>query len=165
MTQLPADVIRLLDDVNIAHLATVLPDGSPHSVPVWIDREGDRIAIMTGPRSRKARNLARDPRVAISLTDRTQPYSTALIRGRVARVLDDEDAWRIIDRICRKYTGEPYPLRNDRVLMLIEPEHAQAVAFGATAAQQRRPPAGDGFDASSASSAAEVESASSAAVD
>jgi pyridoxamine 5'-phosphate oxidase-like protein len=43
MMDLPADVARLLDDVNYAHIATLLPDGAPHSVPVWIDREGDRI--------------------------------------------------------------------------------------------------------------------------
>jgi len=130
MTHLSTDVTRLLDGVNFAHLATVLPNGSPHSVPVWIDREGDRIAVLTGPRSRKARNIARDPRVAISLTDHTQPYSTALIRGRVAQILDGDNAWRIIDRISRKYTGEPYPLRSDRIVLLIEPERAQAITFG-----------------------------------
>jgi PPOX class probable F420-dependent enzyme len=130
MIDLPADVARLLDDVNYAHIATVLPDGAPHSVPVWIDREADRIAVLTSPRSRKARNLARDPRVAISITDHTQPYATALVRGRVTEVLDGDAAWRIIDRISRKYTGQPYQTRNDRIVLLIEPEHAQAIGFG-----------------------------------
>jgi PPOX class probable F420-dependent enzyme len=130
MMQLSADVARLLDDVNYAHIATVLPDGAPHSVPVWIDRDGDRIAVLTSPRSRKARNLAHDPRVAISITDHAQPYATALVRGRVAEVLDGDAGWRIIDRISRKYTGQPYPLRSDRIVLLIEPEHAQAITFG-----------------------------------
>ncbi|MET7426686.1 PPOX class F420-dependent oxidoreductase [Dactylosporangium sp. NPDC005555] len=130
MPELAADVARLVEDVNYAHIATLLPDGSPHSVPVWIDREGDRVAILTGPGSRKARNVAHDPRVAISITDHAQPYSTALIRGRVTEVLDGDDAWRIIDRISTKYTGGPYPLRTDRVVLLIEPDHAQAQSFG-----------------------------------
>jgi PPOX class probable F420-dependent enzyme len=130
MPELTADVARLVEDVNYAHIATLLPDGSPHSVPVWVDREGDRIAVLTGPGSRKARNVARDPRVAISIIDHAQPYATALIRGRVAEVLDGDDAWRIIDRIAHKYTGAPYPLRGDRVVMLIEPSHAQAPTFG-----------------------------------
>ena len=130
MTELAADVARLVDDANFAHIATLLPDGSPHSVPVWIDREGGRIAILTGPRSRKARNLARDPRVAISITDHAQPYATVLIRGRVTEVLDGDAAWRVIDRISHKYTGKPYPLRSDRVVLLIEPEQAQAITFG-----------------------------------
>ncbi|GAA3208132.1 PPOX class F420-dependent oxidoreductase [Dactylosporangium siamense] len=130
MAELSADVARLVDDVNYAHIATLLPDGSPHVVPVWVDREGDRIAVLTGPGSRKARNVARDPRVAISIIDQADPKATALIRGRVAEVLDDADAWRIIDRIAHKYTGGPYPLRTDRVVLLIEPTHAQAPTFG-----------------------------------
>ncbi|GAA1553511.1 PPOX class F420-dependent oxidoreductase [Dactylosporangium maewongense] len=130
MPELDADVARLVEDVNYAHIATLLPDGSPHSVPVWIDREGDRLAVLTGPGSRKARNVARDPRVAISIIDHAQPYATALIRGRVTEVLDGDDAWRVIDRIAVKYTGAPYPLRSDRVVLLIEPDRAQAPSFG-----------------------------------
>jgi PPOX class probable F420-dependent enzyme len=130
MMELSADVTRLLDDVNYAHIATLLPDGAPHSVPVWVDRDGDCIAVLTSPRSRKARNLAHDPRVAISITDHAQPYATALVRGRVAEVLDGGAARLIIDRISRKYTGQPYPLHADRIVLLIEPEHAQAITFG-----------------------------------
>ncbi|TQS39511.1 PPOX class F420-dependent oxidoreductase [Cryptosporangium phraense] len=127
---IPADVAQLVEGTNIAHLATVLPDGSPHSVPVWIDREGDRLAILTGPDSQKARNMARDPRVAISVADQANPYATAIVRGRVAEVVDGDEAWRIIDRISRKYTGQDYGLRTGRVVFLIEPDTARAVAFG-----------------------------------
>jgi PPOX class probable F420-dependent enzyme len=130
MPELPEGVARLVDGVHYAHIATLLPDGAPHCVPVWVDREGDRIAVLTGPGSRKARNLARDPRVAISIIDHAQPTATALIRGRVTEVLDGDDAWRIIDRMAYKYTGGPYPLRTDRVVFLIEASHAQAPTFG-----------------------------------
>jgi hypothetical protein len=40
------------------------------------------------------------------------------------------DAWAIIDRISRKYTGQPYPIRSGRVVFLIDHEHAQAHTFG-----------------------------------
>ncbi|MGD0598991.1 MAG: pyridoxamine 5'-phosphate oxidase family protein, partial [Terriglobales bacterium] len=44
-----SDEIRaLLDGPNFAHLATLMPDGSPQSAPVWVGREGDRILICTG---------------------------------------------------------------------------------------------------------------------
>ena len=46
----------------------MLPDDAPHSVPVWIGLERDQVAFLTGPGSRKARNLVGDPRVAISIT-------------------------------------------------------------------------------------------------
>ena len=61
MTEMPAEVRRLVEQPNYAHIATLMPDGAPHSVPVWIDIEGDNLAILTGPSSRKARNLERDP--------------------------------------------------------------------------------------------------------
>jgi PPOX class probable F420-dependent enzyme len=130
MSELPDDVRTLLEGPNYAHLATVLPDGSPHSVPVWVELEGNRIAFLTHPDSRKARNLAHDPRVAISVTDREQPFAMAQVRGRVAERLEGNDAWTIIDRISHKYIGQPYPRQSDRVVFLIEPEHARAQTFG-----------------------------------
>ncbi|MFC6704592.1 pyridoxamine 5'-phosphate oxidase family protein [Flexivirga alba] len=88
------DLRSALDGTPIAHLATTLPDGAPHSVPVWIGTVGDRVAIMTGPDSRKARNLRRDPRVAISLTPPDEPFSPVILRGRVVEWLDGEQGGR-----------------------------------------------------------------------
>jgi PPOX class probable F420-dependent enzyme len=131
MTALTTEVRRLLERRNYAHLATLLPDGSPHSVPVWIDVEGrDKVVILTGPGSRKARNIEKDPRVAISIIDVDQPHASVLIRGQVVELLDGDRGWEIIDRISRKYTGQPYPLRSDRIVLLIQLDHAQAVTFG-----------------------------------
>ncbi len=130
MPKLDADVRRLLDGANYGHIATILPDGAPHSVPVWVGLEGGRIAFLTSPGSRKARNLDRDPRVAISVTDHERPYAMAQVRGRVVERLDGDAAWEVIDRLAQKYTRHPYPLRSDRVVFLIEPEHALAVSYG-----------------------------------
>lgn len=113
---------RLIGGPNYAHLATLLPDGAPHSVPLWVDLEGSRIAFLTSPRSRKAVNISADPRVALSVTDREQPFTMASIRGRVVEMIDGDPGWKIIDRIAQKYTGNPYPLRSDRVIYLIEPD-------------------------------------------
>jgi PPOX class probable F420-dependent enzyme len=130
VTELPADVHALFEAANYAHLATVLPDGGPHSVPVWAGIEDGMIAFLTSPGSRKAHNLAADPRVAISVTDHRQPYAMAHVRGRVTVRLDGEPAWEIIDRISSKYTGQPYPLRTGRIVFLIEAEHASAHTYG-----------------------------------
>ena len=112
---------RLLEGRNYAHLATILPDGSPHSVPIWVGLEGDRIAFFTQPQSRKARNLERDPRVALSLIDLDNPYRSAWIRGRVVETRDD--ALDVIDRISQRYTGEDFPMRTGRVYF-VEPERS-----------------------------------------
>lgn len=120
MTSLSDDVRSLFAGANFGHVATSMPDGSPHSVAVWVGIEGDRIAFFTQPASQKARNLERDPRVAVSITDHSNPYRTARIRGRVSSVLEGEAALEVIDRISVRYTGEPFPMRSGRVF-LIEP--------------------------------------------
>lgn len=133
MTTLPDDVRALFAGPNFAHVATLLPDGAPHSVPLWVDLEsleGDRIAFLTSPGSRKARNLDRDPRVAISITDHANPFAMAQVRGRVVGRLDGDPGWAVIDRIAHKYIGQPYPMRTDRVVFLVEPERALAQVFG-----------------------------------
>jgi len=123
VADLPDDVRALLETPNLAHLATVLPDGSPHTVPVWVDLEDGRIAFFTQPGSRKARNLARDPRVAISIVDRANPYLMAQIRGRVTGTIEGDDALVVIDRLSQRYIGEDFPMRTG-VVFLIEPERA-----------------------------------------
>lgn len=130
MTELSEDVRALLTGVNYAHVATVLPDGGPHTVPVWIGVEGEQVAFLTGPGSRKARNLDRDPRVAISVTAHDNPMAVAIVRGRVARRVEGEEAWTIIDGLAQKYLGMPYPRGEERVVYLVDAEHAQAMKFG-----------------------------------
>jgi PPOX class probable F420-dependent enzyme len=123
------EVRTVLDGTPLAHLATVLPDGSPHSVPLWIGTHGDHIVFLTGPGSRKARNLRRDPRVALSLTPAGQPFPPVIIRGRVVEWLDGDAGWAIVDEISTKYTGAPYPRDQERIVALVEPER-QTVGLG-----------------------------------
>ncbi|WP_433681773.1 PPOX class F420-dependent oxidoreductase [Nocardia sp. CA-119907] len=121
-TMLDPTVRRVLDGTSLAHLASILPDGAPHTVPVWIGTHGDYIAIITGPHSRKARNLRRDPRVALSLTPADSPFQPVIIRGRVVEWLEGEAAWTIVDQLATKYIGQPYSRGDERVVALIEPE-------------------------------------------
>jgi PPOX class probable F420-dependent enzyme len=126
MAQLPDDVRTLFEGPNFAHVATVLPDGSPHTVPVWIGMEGERVAFFTGEHTRKARNLAADPRVAISIVGQDNPYKMASVRGRLADVVRGEAAMEIVDRISHRYTGRPFPMR-DMTIYLIEPERSTSM--------------------------------------
>jgi len=123
------DVRRHLEGTPVAHLATVLPDGSPHTVPLWVDTHGEQVVFLTGPGSRKARNLRRDPRVALSLTAAHNPFEPVVIRGRVVEWLDGDAAWEVADRIATKYTGGPYPRGEERVVAIVEPER-QTVGVG-----------------------------------
>ena|ERR1700751_618492 len=122
---LPHDIKRLIDGANFAHLATLMPDGSPRSVPVWIGREGDRIIICTGESSLKAKNTRRDPRIAVSIVAFDDPYQEARIRGRVVERRLDPDL-KTMDPISNMYTGKPFPFRSPegRVALVIEVEKA-----------------------------------------
>lgn len=123
---LSAEIRQLLDRPNFAHLATLMPDGSPQSVPVWVGREGDRILVCTGEGSLKAKNTRRDARVALSVVDFHDPYAEAQLRGRVVERRSDSD-FRFMDPISHKYTGKPFPFRNPegRVALVIEVERAR----------------------------------------
>jgi PPOX class probable F420-dependent enzyme len=121
MVELADDVRALFEGANFAHVATLLPDGSPHSVPVWVCLEDGRIGFFTQEGSRKARNLAHDSRVAISIADHDNPYRMAQVRGRVVDRWEGERALEAMDRMSRRYTGNDFPLRRG-VLFLVEPE-------------------------------------------
>jgi PPOX class probable F420-dependent enzyme len=118
MPGIPDDVRPLLEGRNFAHLATVDADGAPHSVAIWIGTEGDRVAFFTQTGSRKARNLARDPRVALSLVDRSNPYRSARLRGRVVETRTGEAALPLIDAIAVRYTGRPFPMRSGTIFLV-----------------------------------------------
>ena len=124
-----SDVRRVFDSTALAHLATVLPDGSPHTVPLWVGTHGDHLVFLTGPGSRKARNLQRDPRVALSLVAADNPFEPIIVRGRVVEWLEGDAAWEVVDQIATKYTGRPYPRGQERVIAVIEPER-QTVGIG-----------------------------------
>jgi PPOX class probable F420-dependent enzyme len=118
---LSAEARGLIDRPNFAHLATLMPDGSPQSVPVWVGREGDRLLVCTGEGSLKGRNTRRDPRVALSIVDFRDPYEEVQLRGRVVERRPDPDL-KIMDPISNKYTGKPFPMRGreGRVALVIE---------------------------------------------
>jgi len=123
------DVKALVRGANFAHLATLLPDGSPQNAPVWVDLDGERIVVCTGEGSLKARNTRRDPRVALSIVAFDNPYVEAQIRGRVVERRPDAD-FAVIDRVSRKYTGKPFPARDNpaqRVVLVIEADRVRFV--------------------------------------
>ncbi len=119
-------VKKLFQEPNFAHLATLMADGSPQVTPVWVDMEGNRILVNTAEGRSKPRNVRRDPRVAISIANQDNPYSSAFIRGRVIEVRQ-EGADDHIDKLAKKYMGlDTYPNRQpgeQRIIFVIEPEH------------------------------------------
>ncbi len=127
MSVIPNDFQDLFEKRTFAHLSTLLPDGSPHSTPVWIDydAEVDRVRINTERGRQKERNVRDDPRVAISMTDPENPYRMLMIRGEVDEITT-EGAREHLDQLSKRYTDEneyPNPIQTERILLLIRPDH------------------------------------------
>ena len=122
--RLTEDQVALLREKVLAHVATIMPDGSPQVTPVWVDTDGEAVLFNTAKGRLKHRNLSRDPRVAISITDRNDDYRTVVIRGRAELI--DESADELIDRLAKKYRGlDRYPFRQpgeERVTVRVLPE-------------------------------------------
>ena len=118
--ELSNDIKSLIDRPNFAHLATLMSDGSPQSVPVWVGRKDDSVLIGTGESSLKARNTLRDARVAISTIDLHNPYEEVQLRGLVLERRPDRDFryMRIIDFDercrCRRVGGPRLVSRGGR---------------------------------------------------
>ena len=123
---IPESHLDLFKKRAFAHLVTLMPDGQPQVTPVWVDYDGRYIIINTAEDRQKDKNLRRDPRVALSITDPDNPYRYLEVRGRVAeRTRDGADPH--IDALARKYLGQDkYPYRQPgevRVIYKLEPKH------------------------------------------
>ncbi|MFQ6012028.1 MAG: PPOX class F420-dependent oxidoreductase [Thermoplasmata archaeon] len=124
MRRITGKALELVQRRNFAHLATLLPDGSPHVTPMWIGTEDDLLTMNTAVGRVKYYNIQRDPRVAISLHDREDPYAKVIVRGRVVEVTE-EGAVAHIHELAHKYLGRDFPLPpgQTRVVVRIEPLH------------------------------------------
>jgi PPOX class probable F420-dependent enzyme len=107
----------LLDGANFATLATLNPDGSPHTSVIWVKREGDTVLFTTTTARKKGRNLARDPRVSLSIFDAAAPYSYVEIRGTAELTVDE--ARLLSKELSHKYLSEDPPAEPDDVVRLI----------------------------------------------
>lgn len=129
MTEIPKAYLDLFSKPAFAHLVTLMPDGSPQVTPVWVDLDGNTVIINTAKGRLKDRNMKRDPRVALAVSDPANPYRYVQVRGRVSDITENGgDAH--IDKMAKKYLNQDsYPYRQPgevRVVYRITPEHVQA---------------------------------------
>jgi PPOX class probable F420-dependent enzyme len=104
---LPPDVDAFLRRPNPAVIATLRPDGAPHTAATWYDWDGEAIFLnMDGSRARLPW-MRRDGRVALTVLDAESWYVHASLLGRVTRIEDDPDLSGI-DRLSLRYRGQPY---------------------------------------------------------
>ena len=121
---MPADVDEFLRRPNPAVVATLRPDGSPHSVPTWYDWEDGRVLLNMEDSRLRLGYLQRDPRAALTVlgSGGDDWYSHVSLLGRVISITDDESL-EDIDRLALRYTGRPFRTRDrPRVSAWLDPE-------------------------------------------
>jgi PPOX class probable F420-dependent enzyme len=127
MAELPEEARKALEDKNFWHLATINPDGSPQSTPVWVNTRDGKIIVNTALGRKKPRNIEREPRVALSWHETTPEggYRNIQIQGKVVDTITGDQAEQDIDDLALKYVNQtPYPWRapgEERVTFVIEP--------------------------------------------
>ena len=124
MTELPAEYRDLFEKPSFAFVSTLLPDGSPHVTPTWVDFDGEHVLVNTVRDNRKDRNVRNDPRIALAIADPENPYRYLSVRGEVVE-RREEGARDHLDRLAERYTGEaryPGPSGQQRVILVIHPE-------------------------------------------
>ena len=131
MVAIPSAYLDLLEQKQaFAHLATLMPDGSPQVTPVWFDYKDGRIRVNSAKGRTKSRNMKEGSRVALAIMDPDNPYRYIQIRGQVSRVTE-EGASAHIDSLAKKYLGqEKYPYARPgeiRIIFEIEPTSAHAM--------------------------------------
>ena len=123
--KLPEDLLELLRQPSICYIATTMADGSPQMTQTWVDTDGEHVIINSVQGYVKVRNIERDPRVAVAISDPENPSRYFQVRGRVTNVTTD-GAVDHIEMLAQKYLGTPYPWYGGRdqvrVIMVIEPE-------------------------------------------
>mgnify|MGYP005857079805 CR=1 FL=1 len=118
----PPDVDAFLARPNPAVVATLRPDGSPHTAATWYDWEDGQILLNMDAGRLRLRFLRRDARVALTVLDVENWYRHVSLLGRVVSIADDDDL-ADIDRLSFRYVGRQYVNRaSPRVSAWMQPE-------------------------------------------
>ncbi len=111
MKKIPDSHIDILNKKSFAHLATVMPDGSPQVTPVWVDYDGRYIIINSARGRVKTRNMQVGSPVAVEIMDADDPYRYLQVRGKVVDATE-VGADSVIDKLAKKYLDvDSYPYR------------------------------------------------------
>jgi PPOX class probable F420-dependent enzyme len=124
-TTIPEKYLPILTEKKaLAHLATLMPDGSPQVTPVWFFYKNGKFVVNTARGRVKDRNMKQNALVALSIVDPDNPYVHLAVRGKITRATE-EGADASIDALAMKYLGkDKYPFRQPgevRVVYEIEP--------------------------------------------
>ena len=103
-------ILSLLNQHRIMTIATLRPDGWPQATTVGYVNEGLTLYFLCGLESQKAKNLARDDRISLTIDHDTTDLMaiTGLsMAGRAHAVNDRSDAEKVLRMLPLKYPDAP----------------------------------------------------------
>lgn len=106
--ELSEPLLELLKRPSPCYVATTMPDGSPQLTQTWVDTDGEHVLINTVQGFQKIRNVERDPRIALTVSDPDNPFRYFEVRGRVIDITPQGGAEHI-EQLAQRYLGTPYP--------------------------------------------------------
>ena len=124
---------ELLSARNFCHVSTTREDGSIHTVPIWVDVDGENVVLNTEANRAWPRNLRRTGHTTLTILNHENPYEYLTLTGHVAEETED-GALEHIDAMAKKYIGQDsYPFHQDgdvRVIFRIAPDRVHRHAAG-----------------------------------
>jgi PPOX class probable F420-dependent enzyme len=126
MVEVPAELVDLLTGSTLGHVTVLTPKGALATHIMWIDYEDGRVLTSSRVGSAKGKALRADPRIAVSVVDRANPWRWVSISGRVVEIRPDEGL-AFIDKLSRRYTGRDYMMRTmEREIFVVEPDRIRS---------------------------------------
>ena len=127
LAPVPPEVGDYLAEPHLAVVASLRPDGAPHTAATWYGWDGKRILLNMDETRLRLAFMRADPRVSLTIPDRSFGFPQAnhrmlSVNGRVVEIRDDTDL-ADIDALSLRYTGAPFANRGRRrVTALVEIE-------------------------------------------
>jgi PPOX class probable F420-dependent enzyme len=109
---------------NFALVTTLMPDGTPQTLPLWIDADDEHLLINTEVHRQRYKNVQHNPKVTVLLIEDGNWYGYAEVRGHLDGEVRGPEARAHIDALSRKYNGTDYPnlIQSERVILKVAPD-------------------------------------------
>jgi PPOX class probable F420-dependent enzyme len=109
---LPPEVEAVIVKPYLAVIATVRPDGAPHTAATWYEWEDGRVLLNMRFSRRRLEHMRADPRAALTVLSDGDAFDHVSLLGTIAEIERDPDL-EGIDRLARRYTGESFGTREE----------------------------------------------------
>ncbi len=129
--------LEIMDAHRIMTVATLRSDGWPQATTVGYAHEGLTLYFLCGHDSQKARNLAFDPRVSITI-DHDEPQVMKItglsLAGRASRIRDEAEAARVMALLIARYPQQgdspgELPPASAVAIFRIEPQYISVLDY------------------------------------